>query len=65
MGRGQVTLPDEIELQFPAIRSMTPDGEIILEGVGVVPDITVPVTVESALGTEDTVLKAAIELLSE
>lgn len=65
VGRGQVTLPDDLELQFPAIRSMTPDGEIILEGVGVVPDITVPVTVESALGNEDTVLQAAVELLSE
>jgi C-terminal processing protease CtpA/Prc len=65
VGRGQVSLPDELELQFPTTRSTTPDGEVIIEGTGVVPDITVPVTEESALGMEDAVLEAAIELLTE
>jgi C-terminal processing protease CtpA/Prc len=65
VGRGQVKLPDGMELQFPAARITTPGGEIIIEGVGVVPDIVVPVTEESALGLKDTVLEAAIKALSE
>jgi C-terminal processing protease CtpA/Prc len=65
VGRGQVTLPDDMELPVPTTKTTTPDGEVIIEGVGVVPDIVVPVTEESALGTEDTVLNAAIEALLE
>jgi C-terminal processing protease CtpA/Prc len=65
VGRGQVTLPDGIELQFPTTRSTTPDGEVIIEGIGIIPDIVVPVTEESALGLEDAVLNAAIEGLVE
>ena len=65
VGRGQVTLPDGIEMQFPTTRSTTPDGKVIIEGVGIVPDIVVPVTEESALGLRDTVLEAAIETLLE
>jgi C-terminal processing protease CtpA/Prc len=65
VGRGQVWLPDELELQFPTTRSTTPDGEVIIEGVGIVPDVTVPVTVDSALGEEDAVLNRAVELLTE
>jgi carboxyl-terminal processing protease len=65
VGRGQVWLPDELELQFPTTRSTTPEGEIIIEGIGIVPDVTVPVTVDSALGEEDAVLNRAIELLTE
>jgi C-terminal processing protease CtpA/Prc len=65
VGRGQVTLPDDMELQFPTTKTTTPDGEVIVEGVGVVPDVVVPVTEESALGLEDAVLNAAIEMLLE
>jgi carboxyl-terminal processing protease len=65
VGRGQVSLPDDLELQFPTTRSTTPDGDIIIEGVGIVPDVTVPVTEESVLGEEDAVLSKAVELLTE
>lgn len=65
VGRGQVTLPDGIELQFPTTRSTTPDGKVIIEGVGIVPDIAVPVTEESALGVRDMVLEAAVETFLE
>lgn len=65
VGRGQVTLPDDMELQFPTTKTTTPDGEVIIEGTGVVPDIVVPVTEASALGLEDAVLEAAIEALLE
>lgn len=63
VGRGQVDLPGELSLQFPTGRSETPDGELVIEGVGIVPDIGVPVTEESVLGLEDPVLDAAIEAL--
>lgn len=65
VGRGQYDLPGELSMQFPTGRSETPDGELLLEGTGVVPDITVPVTEADALGQKDTVLEAAIEALLE
>jgi C-terminal processing protease CtpA/Prc len=65
VGRGQYELPEELSLQFPTGRPETPDGKLLIEGVGVVPDITVPVTEESALGLEDAMLDAAIEALLE
>ncbi|MBC8331918.1 MAG: peptidase S41 [Anaerolineae bacterium] len=65
VGRGQYDLPAELSLQFPTGRSETPNGELLIEGVGVVPDILVPVTEESALGTVDAVLDAAIEALTK
>jgi carboxyl-terminal processing protease len=63
VGRGQYDMPDDLSLQFPTGRSETLQGELLIEGVGVVPDITVPVTEASALGQEDTVLEAAIEAI--
>jgi C-terminal processing protease CtpA/Prc len=63
VGSGQVTLPDDMELQFPTSKTTTPDGDLIIESVGVAPDIVVPMTEESALGLKDTVLEAAIQAL--
>jgi C-terminal processing protease CtpA/Prc len=63
VGRGQYDLPAEISLQFPTGRPETPDGELLIEGVGIIPDILVPVTEASALGTTDAVLQAAIDAL--
>jgi len=63
VGRGQYDLPGDISLQFPTGRPVTPDGQLLIEGVGVIPDITPPVTFESALGQTDPVLEAAIETL--
>jgi C-terminal processing protease CtpA/Prc len=65
VGRGQYDLPDEISMQFPTGRPETPDGQLLIEGVGVVPDITVPVTWESLIEREDTLLIAAVEELLE
>jgi C-terminal processing protease CtpA/Prc len=63
VGRGQYDLPADLSMQFPTGRPETPDGELLIEGTGVVPDISVPVTEESALGEVDAVLEAAIEAL--
>jgi C-terminal processing protease CtpA/Prc len=65
VGRGQYKLPGDITMQFPTGRHETPDGKLVIEGVGVVPDITVPVTEASALGQEDTLLDAAVKALQD
>ncbi|MFN2196692.1 MAG: S41 family peptidase [Anaerolineales bacterium] len=59
VGRGQYKLPGEVTMQFPTGRSETPDGQLVLEGTGVIPDILVPITFDSVMGTTDTVLAAA------
>jgi C-terminal processing protease CtpA/Prc len=63
VGRGQYTLPGDLSLQFPTGRPETMDGQLVIEGKGIQPDIMVPVTRESALGQTDSVLQAAIEAL--
>ena len=65
VGRGQYELPGEISMQFPTGRPETMEGVILIEGTGVVPSRTVPITEESALGTQDTVLETAIQSLLE
>ena len=66
VGRGQYKLPEEPDLQFPTGRPETLNGELLIEGRGVPLDITVPVTEQSALGSVDAVMNAAIdELLSK
>jgi carboxyl-terminal processing protease len=63
VGRGQYTMPGDLSLQYPTGRPETPDGDLLIEGVGVVPDILVPVTYDSVMGTTDAVLQAAIDAL--
>jgi len=63
VGRGQYDLPADLSMQFPTGRSESLDGTLLIEGTGVVPDILVPVTKDSALGFVDSVLDAAIEVL--
>jgi C-terminal processing protease CtpA/Prc len=63
VGRGQYDLPGEISMQFPTGRPERLDGQLLIEGSGVIPDISVPITEESALGVRDTVLEAAIQAL--
>ncbi|MFC2026310.1 S41 family peptidase, partial [Chloroflexota bacterium] len=63
VGRGQYKLPDEITMQFPTGRPENLDGDLLIEGLGVLTDVTVPVSQESALGLVDAVLEAAINAL--
>lgn len=63
VGRGQYALPGGINLQVPTGRPETLEGELVIEGEGILPDILVPVTLESATGEVDTVLQAAVEAL--
>ncbi|MCS7288111.1 MAG: S41 family peptidase [Roseiflexus sp.] len=59
VSRGQYLLPDDIFLQIPTGRTVLPDGTPLLEGVGVVPTIRVPVTAETVLSNRDVVLERA------
>ena len=63
VGRGQYKLPEDLEMQFPTGRTETPDGQLLIEGLGVPLDITVPVTEENALGIVDSILHTAVEEL--
>ncbi len=63
VSRGQYSMPGDISIQFPTGKSLTLDGKLIIEGTGVIPQIIVPVTVESATGDQDAVLEAAIQAL--
>jgi C-terminal processing protease CtpA/Prc len=63
VGQGQYDLPGGYSMQFPTGRPETLDGELLIEGTGVPLDITVPVTLESALEQLDAVLDAAIAYL--
>jgi C-terminal processing protease CtpA/Prc len=65
VGRGQYDMPGDLSLQFPTGRPETPDGELLIEGVGVEPEIRVPVTYDSVMGTVDVVLEAAVEAILE
>ena len=63
VGRGQYDLPADISMQFPTGRSETLEGALVIEGVGVVPDILIPLTKDAALGFVDVILEAAIDEL--
>jgi C-terminal processing protease CtpA/Prc len=65
VGRGQYKLPADISMQFPTGRPETMDGRLYLEGTGVLPDISVPVTEASALNRIDAVLQAAIQAVQD
>jgi C-terminal processing protease CtpA/Prc len=59
VGRGQYFLPEGISLQAPTGRPVAPDGSIVIENTGVVPDVDVPVDEATVLAEEDVVLQAA------
>lgn len=59
------TMPDGIELQFSVGRSLDLAGNVLIEGVGVLPTIEVPVTEETVFSNDDVVLEAAIAWLAE
>ena len=51
--------PTGLSMQIPPAPVDPVTGETLIECVGVVPDVRVPVTVESLLSDEDEVLRAA------
>lgn len=59
VGGGQYALPNGGFIQVPTSGFVDADGQTAIEGVGVAPDILVPVTVESIISAQDEVLLAA------
>ncbi len=52
-----------LSVRFTIGRAVDQNGEIHIEGIGVVPNVTVPVTEEILLGERDPLLEAAIDAL--
>ena len=63
VARGEFVLPGNITLTIPTGRFVKADGSVLLEGTGIVPQVTVPVTEESLISGEDTVLQAALDYI--
>jgi hypothetical protein len=56
-------MPEGVSIRFTIGRSLDADGNIHIEGIGVVPNVHVPVTEETLLTDEDVVLQYAIDFL--
>ncbi len=59
----RVAMPEDEEFTFTQGRAVGPDGNIHIEGLGVAPDIRVPVTEETLFEREDAVLETAVSFL--
>ncbi|MCY3934703.1 MAG: S41 family peptidase [Chloroflexi bacterium] len=58
-------MPGDEIVQFSVVRPIGPDGEIVIEGVGVIPDVWVPVNEETLFSEGDPILEVAIAHLEE
>ena len=69
VSRGQYILPGGYSFQIPTGLSRDMDGDIIIEGTGVVPDVYAPLTEENVISQysdeEDVVLSFTIENLNQ
>lgn len=61
----QFAMPEGEYFQFTIGRHVDAEGNINIEGVGVVPDVRVPVTEDTLFAEGDPVLDAAVEALME
>ncbi len=59
VSKGQVKMPEGIDMQFPTGRIVNPDDSLFLEGVGVQPGIKVPMNEQNALSPNDIILETA------
>ncbi len=64
-GVQQFFMPDNISIQITISRAVDNDGNIHLEGIGVIPDIRVPVTLETLFANGDVILDTAVLYLNE
>jgi C-terminal processing protease CtpA/Prc len=64
-GQKQFFMPDNAIVQMSIGRGVDADGNIIIEDVGVVPTVKVPVTEDTLFAKGDPVLDAAVEALSQ
>lgn len=65
LGGGQTTyaMPDGLQLQYSTGRNLDAEGNIIVEGTGVVPTVKVPVNEETLFAEGDVVLDYAVQAL--
>jgi len=59
VARGDYRLPEGFSAQFSAMRTVLPDGSLLIEGKGVEPTLRVPITAEGLLSGQDVELQAA------
>ncbi len=59
----EVKMPEDEDFRFTQGRAVDPDGNIHIEGIGVVPQVDVPVDEAAVLGDGDPVLEAAVRFL--
>nr|NIR60414.1 hypothetical protein [Gammaproteobacteria bacterium] len=62
-GVDEFKMPEDEFVRFTVSRSVDADGNIHIEGKGVAPDITVPVTEETLFSTGDPLLERALVAL--
>lgn len=60
----ELRLPAGEQIRYTVGRAVDADGNIHIEGIGVVPDIVVPVTEETLFSDGDPVLEAALNVLN-
>jgi C-terminal processing protease CtpA/Prc len=69
VARGQYLLPGDFSFQIPTGLSRNMEGDIIIEGTGVVPDVYIPLTEDNVIsqytGGQDVVLDFTIEKLDQ
>jgi hypothetical protein len=58
-------MPESVSFALPTNRPLDADGEIIIEGQGIQPDIEVPINEETVFSEGDVVLDAAVAYLNE
>ncbi|MFQ5407188.1 MAG: S41 family peptidase, partial [Anaerolineales bacterium] len=65
VGRGQYELPGGLSFQIPTGMDVDMNGDIVIEGVGVVPDVRLPITEETVFAAGDPILDLAIQMLAQ
>ncbi len=64
-GVEQFFMPDDITIQLTVSRAVNDEGNIHIEAIGIVPDVRVPVTIETLFAEHDVILQSAIDYLNE
>lgn len=60
-----IALPDDTTFNYTNSRSLDADGNISIEGIGVIPTVLVSVTEETLFSEEDVLLNAALDQLRD
>lgn len=58
-----IAMPEGLTFSYTNTRSLDSEGNINIEGIGVIPSVRVPVTEETLFGNNDAVLQAGVDYL--